>query len=248
MDNRFYVYEFIKLDTGEPFYVGKGCGNRVNDIHRGRSNWFKDTIKKHGAISRVVIDNLTEKEAYEAEVWFIYEYKHILNYKLVNLDDGGYGATNGESNPMYGKRGELSPLYGRKATLQRRENISKALKGKTKSQEHIKNLIASQKNKDISGKNNPNYGNGLKISGGKNPSAVRVRVIYNGQETIFETKFEACEFYGISKYLLNNLIGKVINVKRDFSRQLSKYEHLEGCLFELIDEGATTSRKTYTIS
>lgn len=25
-ENKYYVYEWIRLDTNEPFYVGKGCG------------------------------------------------------------------------------------------------------------------------------------------------------------------------------------------------------------------------------
>lgn len=28
MDNKYYIYEWIRLDTNEPFYVGKG---RVED-------------------------------------------------------------------------------------------------------------------------------------------------------------------------------------------------------------------------
>ena len=27
-ENKYYVYEWIRLDINEPFYVGKGCGDR----------------------------------------------------------------------------------------------------------------------------------------------------------------------------------------------------------------------------
>ena len=30
MKNEYYVYEWIRLDTNEPFYVGKGKGNRIS--------------------------------------------------------------------------------------------------------------------------------------------------------------------------------------------------------------------------
>lgn len=242
MENKFYVYEFIRLDTMEPFYIGKGCGNRVNDKHRGRSEWFKNIIKRHGAVSRIVVDNLSEKEAYEAEVWFIYEYKHILNYNLVNLDDGGFGANQGESNPMYGKRGELSPIYGRKASESRKLNISKALKGKNKSKEHIENLKKAYQSRDTRGAKNPNYGNGEKISGGKNPAALQVGVINTkGEVKVFETKTHACDYFGLSPYLLNKLLGKTISVERDFNREKEKYNHIDGYKFTLINEGVTTS-------
>jgi len=52
-------------------------------------------------------------------------------------------------------------------TEEHRMKISKALKGKTKSKSHIENI--SKNHADFSGKNNPNYGNGDKIKGNKNP-------------------------------------------------------------------------------
>ena len=30
--NNFYVYEYIRTDSMEPFYVGKGSGNRYLDL------------------------------------------------------------------------------------------------------------------------------------------------------------------------------------------------------------------------
>ena len=33
MDN-YYVYEWIRLDSNEPFYVGKGAGNRWKHLTR----------------------------------------------------------------------------------------------------------------------------------------------------------------------------------------------------------------------
>lgn len=249
MERRFYVYEFIRLDTNEPFYVGKGCGNRVNDMHRGRSPWFKNIIKKHGAVSNIIADNLTETEAYEAEVWFIYEYKHILDYNLVNLDDGGRGATNGESNPMYGKRGILSPIFGRKKPAIEKLHISQRLKGKKKSEEHKRKLKERCLTRDYLGEKNPNYGNGVKVAGGKNPASLKVKFIDGlGNITIFDTKREACKRFDISPYLLNKLIGETICVEKDFSRMRNKYQNLNGCKFDLLDEPVTTSRKTYTIS
>ena len=35
MSNKYYVYEWIRLDTNEPFYVGKGCDDRWKDLKGG---------------------------------------------------------------------------------------------------------------------------------------------------------------------------------------------------------------------
>ena len=34
--NIFYVYEWIRLDTNEPFYIGKGCNDRWRNLKRGK--------------------------------------------------------------------------------------------------------------------------------------------------------------------------------------------------------------------
>ena len=34
MENNYYVYEWIRLDTNEPFYVGKGKGIRWKSFDR----------------------------------------------------------------------------------------------------------------------------------------------------------------------------------------------------------------------
>lgn len=43
--NKYYVYEWIRLDTNEPFYVGKGCGNRWKEL-LNRNNWFLRIVNK----------------------------------------------------------------------------------------------------------------------------------------------------------------------------------------------------------
>lgn len=233
-NNKFYVYEFIRLDINEPFYVGKGCGNRVNDI-RGRNKWFLNILNKHGCVSRIIVDGLSEQEAYEAEVWFIYEYKHILNYPLVNMDDGGQGGASGKHNPMYGLKGELNPNFGKKRTDEFKRTQSERMKGRTKSEEHKKKLKEYCSIRNYNAENNPNYGNGEKISGGLNPSAVKIKAIdSNNNQIIFETKEAASKEYGLSMHLLNKLLGKKIDVENDFTRNKKKYIKLQGLLFEEI--------------
>ena len=67
-DRSFYVYAHYRLDTMEPFYIGKGKGERKDRLSR---NTIHDNIsKKHGHAVVILYDNLTEEEAffYEREV------------------------------------------------------------------------------------------------------------------------------------------------------------------------------------
>ena len=67
-DRSFYVYAHYRLDTMEPFYIGKGKEERANKLNR---NSLHDNVsKKHGHAVVILYDNLTEEEAffYEREV------------------------------------------------------------------------------------------------------------------------------------------------------------------------------------
>lgn len=264
---RFYIYEYIRLDTNEPFYIGKGCGNRAFQIDKSRNANFRKVLQKSKVACVLLMDNLTEQEAYEAEVWFIYEYKHILSFKLTNMDDGGLGAVSGKfnhmygkkgrlhpnykrevseesrkkmsiarkgpKNHMYGKRGVLSPIYGLKASEDRKKKISESLKGKVKSETHIANLKKSLDKRDFRGSKNPNYGNGEKIAGLKNKSAVKISVFNNEGLLEFEgCKLEVVSKYNLSLYLLTKLLDKKLDVEKHFNRDRKKFKHLQGYEFK----------------
>lgn len=162
MDNEYYVYEWIRLDTNEPFYIGKGKGNRWCALTRGNNKHFNRIVKNYPVAVSILEDNLDEKTAYEYEIYYINEYKN-MGLPLVNITDGGDGVTLvGEKNPMYGRPwwdentppekiekwkkkiahfGESNGNYGREYTEEEREKMRKAKKGK------------------FLGKDNPNYGN-----------------------------------------------------------------------------------------
>ena len=144
MENKYYVYEWIRLDTNEPFYVGKGCGNRWKERYR-KNPYFMNIINKVPCVVNILHDNLDEQTAFGLEVWYIREYRDIIGYKMCNINDGGEGQSlcgelnsfygkehtdetknkissiriesgiaKGENNPNYGKKGDLSPIKGRR--------------------------------------------------------------------------------------------------------------------------------------
>lgn len=75
-NNKFYVYEYIRTDSMEPFYVGKGSGNRYLDLNK-RNDYFKMIIDKMKVLVNILEDDLTEEEAFDIECWYINEYKYI---------------------------------------------------------------------------------------------------------------------------------------------------------------------------
>jgi hypothetical protein len=89
----YYVYEWIRLDTYEPFYIGKGKGYRYKRTKRGNNQHFNNIVKSIPCIVNILHDNLLECEAIEYECWYIHEYKYVIGYDLVNLTEGGEGVS-----------------------------------------------------------------------------------------------------------------------------------------------------------
>lgn len=84
----FYVYEWYVENTGEVFYVGKGCGKRYKV--RKHNKFFDDFITRNVCNSRIIKEFESEKDA------FSYEYERIRELKAVNqcvcnIQDGGFG-------------------------------------------------------------------------------------------------------------------------------------------------------------
>ena len=66
MENKFYVYVHRRLDTGEIFYVGKGCRGRASSS-TGRNPYWKSVVDKVGFESEILVKDLSESSAYSFE-------------------------------------------------------------------------------------------------------------------------------------------------------------------------------------
>lgn len=162
----YYVYEWIRLDTNEPFYVGKGKGNRWCCLSK-RNKYFNRIVNSKEVAVYILHKNLDEETAFDYEWYYIDLYRNI-GFKLTNVAEGGEGGIHlyGENNPMYGRtwwddntprikienwkkkvasKGELNPMYG----ISPRERMSK------------KTYLNWLKKKSISviGERNPNFNN-----------------------------------------------------------------------------------------
>lgn len=101
---KFYVYGYYEPGVYEPFYIGKGTGNRAY-VHLTRGNLKRKTFfynKLRNLIERgikpvieIIQDKLTEKEAnnYEECMIRIYGRRNLGTGNLCNLTFGGEGTS-----------------------------------------------------------------------------------------------------------------------------------------------------------
>lgn len=69
----YYTYEWIRLDTNEPFYVGKGAGGRWKKPER--NNYFNNIVNKVGKENiavHILHENIDEQTAFDYEVYYIW--------------------------------------------------------------------------------------------------------------------------------------------------------------------------------
>jgi hypothetical protein len=92
-----YVYQHVRLDTNEVFYIGIGSGRnyeRANRISR-RSNWWNKIVAKAGRRVEIIVDNISWDEACQKEQELILKYgrRDLGKGTLVNMTNGGDGVT-----------------------------------------------------------------------------------------------------------------------------------------------------------
>lgn len=235
----FYVYEYYKKDTGEVFYVGKGTGRRMYELHN-RNRYFNAVYRKYECDVRVYKDGLTNAEACDIERQRIAELKSI-NQAYCNFTEGGTGFSTGKLNPIH-KRiregtvklfdgsqkfyGEDNGFYGRKHSEETRRKISESRKGKGGQPGKLNPMYG----KGLKGKDNPMYGRTRE----NHPNVKMYTVTYtNGTKELLTYK-ECEKKFGIA--FLRVQRGGILHYKKK-----SKNDIYEGTMIEL--ERVTTSRE-----
>ena len=155
-DREFYVYEHIRLDNNTCFYVGKGKGDRIDELDRNKHH---DNISnKHGHVAVMIKDNLTEDEAFELERERIEYYVFTLGYGidiegyenrennefLTNMTFGGEGVS-GIKLSEEAKRKISEKNKGKKLSDETKRKMSKSFKGRKLSEETRKKMSESKK-------------------------------------------------------------------------------------------------------
>jgi hypothetical protein len=128
--NNFYVYGHFTKDTHDLFYVGKGKENRAYEFNVARTKWWRNVVNKHGITVKLLHENLTEEQALFLEKQLIKQHgrRDLSTGSLVNLTDGGEGSS------------------GRVVSVEARNKMSLAKKGKKYTEEHKKKMSDAHKN------------------------------------------------------------------------------------------------------
>lgn len=92
---KFYVYIHRRADNNQPFYVGKGVGDRDAQTEKRSSHW-KRVFNKYGRTIERVSEFDNEADAFALEIALIDFIGRVdlCTGSLVNKTDGGEGASN----------------------------------------------------------------------------------------------------------------------------------------------------------
>lgn len=91
-NNKFYVYLHQRLKNCEPFYIGRGNGERAYSKINRNKFWQSIVKSDEGLMASILKNNLTIKKANFWERYYIKKYgRKALGGLLVNETDGGDG-------------------------------------------------------------------------------------------------------------------------------------------------------------
>jgi hypothetical protein len=213
------VYEHLRNDTNEVFYVGIGAeDNRA--FEKGRRNkYWHNIVNKVGYSVNIIHKDIDWEDACKIEKLLIEKYgrKDLGKGNLVNMTDGGEGVfgliMSEETRQNLSERNKGNTnMLGKTHSEETRQKMSKANKGRIPSEESKKKMSEAKKgNKSI------NFGKTLseetrqKISlGGRNRKGVkgyyfnkaikkyRAQITVEGKQTYlgyFNTPEEASQAY-----------------------------------------------------
>lgn len=97
--NTHYIYQHIRLDTNEVFYIGKGVQKKQNYQYyrafdkKRRNNIWNSIINKTEFKVEILNTNLSEEECFKHEIELISKHGRIFDNSgtLANYTDGGEG-------------------------------------------------------------------------------------------------------------------------------------------------------------
>lgn len=129
----FYIYAYYEPERAEPFYIGKGTGNRSNEhlketclnlndrFHKKLRKLINDGFQPD---IEIIVDNLNETDSFEIERRLIKQYGKIENGgTLYNMTDGGEGIS-GLNHSQESIEKMRMASTGRKLSVEARNKIS----------------------------------------------------------------------------------------------------------------------------
>jgi hypothetical protein len=185
----FYVYEHIRKDTGEVFYVGKGSKDRFK-VKQGRNPYWNNVVNKsNGFIPKILINVDNEELAYLCESERIDQLKR-LGCLLTNLNEGGEGSykpsDETRAKMSASRQGEKNPRFNinsRRQKYARKEFVSDEIKSANMKKNHWSktgSYVPPSGTKYSEERKQKLRGCRESVAGGKNPKAKSI--FYDGKE------------------------------------------------------------------
>jgi hypothetical protein len=196
--SKFYVYEHLKPNTGEVFYIGKGCDKRAYQT-RSRNNHWTNIVNKYGLEVNIVYTNLTNSEASQKEIDLI-EFYGLNN--LCNMTQGGDGCVSLKQESRDKIANSLKDKIQSQKTKDKRSETSKL----TWQNEELRNLKREQSKKltelgIIGFKGKPSHRKGKPYEGNKEAISNTLKEYYKNHSPKNKINF--------SKEQINKIIDLV---------------------------------------
>ena len=155
MENSYCVYRHIRPDKDEVFYIGKAVSGSKRPYNSGCSRrsdfWKKIVDKNNGKYGvEIIMDNLTEEEAFLKEIEFIelYGRKDLGTGTLCNMTYGGEGPS-GRKHSEESKLKMSESHKGKVLSEVTKSKLSEAAKGRVLTKEWKDKISNSQKGKKL---------------------------------------------------------------------------------------------------
>jgi hypothetical protein len=200
-----YIYRHIRVDKNQPFYIGVGLGEDYNYTRaysvKNRNKYWNRIVNKTDYQVEIMLDNLTDEEAFTKEIEFIELYgKTSTGGILCNIADGGHGGCLGDDVNQL----RSISLMGHKLSENTKEKIRQKAKGRKILQETRHKMSETHKQRKT--------GHWLRSDGHHNGNAKKVYQYDKDGNFIQEWK---CASYASKELKINkSCISEVIKGKQ----------------------------------
>jgi group I intron endonuclease len=131
------VYEHLRNDTNEVFYVGIGENEKRAYSKYNRNMYWHNIVNKHGYTINIIHNDISWEDACEIEKELIAKYgrKNLGLGNLVNCTDGGEGilglvhSEETRQRISEAKKGEKHHMFGKNLSEETKQKISESIKG-----------------------------------------------------------------------------------------------------------------------
>jgi hypothetical protein len=148
------VYQHIRCDTKEIFYIGIGKTKKRAYSKNGRNLYWKRVVSKVSYEVEILFEDLSWEEACNKEKELILKYgrKNLEKGTLVNMTNGGEGQLGvvpwmkGRTHTEEAKQKNREAHLGKSLSEEHKKNIGLAMVGKPQSEEKRKKLRVARAN------------------------------------------------------------------------------------------------------